>query len=431
FESLVKLLAFVAVGLFVTYEVYHGVDDLFANARANEHLARLMDWKQSVNPWDWGWLMVISMFAVLFLPRQFHMAVVENTDPVHVDKATWLFPLYLLIINLFVLPVAFAGHLHFHASGVDADTYVLGLPLLYGKQALALLVFIGGLSASTSMVIVATIALSIMVSNNIVMPLLLRPALLKESSAADLSPRLRLIRRLLILLILFTAYLYFHLIGGRTPLVSIGLISFVAVSQFAPAIIGGLFWKGATRAGAIAGLLGGFLVWAFCLPFPSLVEAGFLPQSILNEGLMGIHLLRPYAFLGLEGMDHISHAAFWSLLVNSLLYAGVSLYSRDPAIGRSQANLFVNISKYVGIDAETPVWRGKAFLQDIRLLLHRFLGPERGEALLVTYAHSNRIHLEKTVEASAELVSYAERLLAGAVGSSSARLLVASVVKEE
>ncbi|TAE53353.1 MAG: histidine kinase, partial [Bacteroidetes bacterium] len=147
FESLVKLLAFVAVGLFVTYEVYHGVGDLFANARANEHLARLMDWKQSVNPWDWCWLMVISMFAVLFLPRQFHMAVVENTDPGHVDKATWLFPLYLLIINLFVLPVAFAGHLHFHASGVDADTYVLGLPLLYGKQALALLVFIGGLSA--------------------------------------------------------------------------------------------------------------------------------------------------------------------------------------------------------------------------------------------------------------------------------------------
>ena len=265
-------------------------------------------------------MMVISMLAILLLPRQWQIGVVENVDEGHLKRALWLFPLYLLAISLFVLPIATAGLLRL-GPGVDADTYVLMLPLAAGKQALALFVFIGGLSAGTGMIIVETVALSTMVSNSLALPLLLRSNS-RVARGPNLSGLILGIRRATIVAVLLLGYSYFRLAGQGSALASIGLVSFAAVAQFAPGILGGLFWKGGTRQGVLVGLLGGLAVWAYTLLLPSFADAGLLPRSFLREGPFGIELLRPQALFGLTGMDSISNAVFWSALVNVGGYVG-------------------------------------------------------------------------------------------------------------
>ncbi|GAB4417892.1 MAG: ATP-binding protein [Bacteroidia bacterium] len=432
FESLVKLVAFLAVGIFVTYGIFDGMGDVFRQATASPELQMLFRFNPGglIDGWDWLWLLLLSMLAIVLLPRQFHVAVVENSHPSHLKKAIWLFPLYLFLINIFVLPVALGGRMIF-GEGTDPDTYVLALPQSESWHNLALFVFVGGLSAASSMVIVSTIALSIMASNHLVVPLLLRTRMIRGQYNQDISVRLIAIRRLIIVVVLLLAYVYFISIGQGHSLVSIGLVSFTAVAQFGPSLIGGIFWRGATRHGAVWGLLAGFVIWGFTLPFPSLVQSGYFDGDILSEGLFGIRALRPYALLGLDNMSEVSHAAFWSLLVNTGLYVGISLFTTPSALEHAQANLFVNIYKYEGNEREATLWRGKAYLQDIRMLLNRFLGEERARELLEGYARRNRINVDALAEADANLVRYAEKLLAGAVGSSSARLLTASVVKEE
>ncbi|MCX7135371.1 MAG: sodium:solute symporter, partial [Proteobacteria bacterium] len=261
FESVVKLLAFVAVGVYATYVLYDGFADIFTSAIEYPQLAKLLDFGgSSVDYTSWASLTFLSMLAIMFLPRQFQIAVVENVDERHLNKAVWLFPLYLLIINIFVLPITFAGMMHFPAGNVDADTFVLNLPIAQQQSLLTLTVFIGGLAAATGMVIVETIALSTMVCNNLVMPLLLRLNMLHLHKRADHSSLIVGIRRGAIVGVLMLGYAYFRLAGEAYALVSIGLISFAAVAQFAPAILGGMFWKGATRLGAICGLLAGFFI---------------------------------------------------------------------------------------------------------------------------------------------------------------------------
>src|SRR5689334_2524844 len=263
FESLVKLLAFLAVGVFVTFGMFNGFGDLFARAAAEPRLAAMLTPLESIAGGyaGWVWLTILSMMAIMFLPRQFQVTVVENLDERHLNKAIWLFPLYMLAINVFVLPIAFGGLLRFPEGSVDADTFVLTLPMAEKREWLALLVFIGGLSAATGMVIVETIALSTMVCNDLVMPVLLRMRRLRLNQRADLTRLLLGIRRGAIVLILLLGYLYFKLAGEAYALVSIGLISFAAVAQFAPVVLGGIFWKGGTRAGALAGLGAGFALW--------------------------------------------------------------------------------------------------------------------------------------------------------------------------
>jgi len=271
FESLVKLLAFLAVGIYVTFVVYDGLGDVFARAAANRELAPLLTPLEGLagNYASWAWLTILSMAAIMFLPRQFQVAVIENKDERHLNKAIWLFPVYMLAINLFVLPIAFGGRLHFPGGSVDADTFVLTIPMAEKQELLALLVFIGGLSAATGMVIVETIALSTMVCNDLVMPVLLRLRSLRLNERPDLTGLLLGIRRGAIVFVLLLGYLYFRVAGEAYALVSIGLMSFVAAAQFFPSIIGGILWKGATRLGALAGLSAGFLVWIYTLLLPS------------------------------------------------------------------------------------------------------------------------------------------------------------------
>ena len=432
FESVVKLVAFLAVGIFVTFFLYKGFGDLFGQGAMRPDIARLYEFESSgIDGSQWFWLSLLSMSAILFLPRQFHVAVVENTNPGFVHKAAWLFPLYLLLINVFVLPIAVGGLLEFPGGEAHPDTFVLSLPLSEGKPLLALLVAVGGFSAATGMVIVAVLALSIMISNNLVLPFLIRPGFLQSNRASDLSQALIGIRRVSIVIVLLFTYAYFKSVGTGYSLVSIGLISFTAAAQFAPLVIGGMYWKRANRMGAMAGLLAGFAVWAFTLPLPTLVETGNLPAHIMMEGLWGISWLKPHSLFGLTGMDPISHGAFWSLLFNTALFFGVSVYTRQSPLGVTQADIFVNIFKYRSGEGDYDVLRRRANVKDLQLLLQRFLGAERADALLEDYQRDNGLDLNKLREAPPDLVNYVEVQLSGAIGAASAQLIISSVSKEE
>jgi Na+/proline symporter/nitrogen-specific signal transduction histidine kinase len=430
-ESLVKLLAFIAVGLFVTYGMYNGFGDIFERAHGVPELSGLLLLGgASGNYTTWASLTFVSMLAVIFLPRQFQVAVVENVDERHIKKAIWLFPLYLFAINIFVLPIALGGLMHFPAGRVDADTFVLTLPISEQQPALALLAFIGGLSAATGMVIVETIALSTMVCNDLVMPVLLRWKVLRLTERRDVSALLLGIRRGAIIMVLVLGYLYFYLAGEAYALVSIGLISFSAVAQFAPAIVGGMYWKGGTRLGATCGLAAGFIVWLYTLLLPSFAKSGWLPIVFLSEGLFGLELLRPQNLFGLTGLDEISHCLFWSLLANIGLYVGVSLATRPGPVEHSQATLFVDALRQPS-EAGSRFWRGSASIGELTALLQRFLGPERARQAVAEYAPSAGTSRMPDTTADARLVHHVESLLAGAIGSASARVMVASVVEEE
>ncbi|MFZ2898709.1 MAG: sensor histidine kinase [Saprospiraceae bacterium] len=432
FESILKLGAFLAVGLFVTFGLYEGFGDLFRQAWTYEEIRGLLDLEQTgINGWSWFWLSLLSFFAVLLLPRQFHLAVVENTSDEHISRAAWMFPLYLLLINIFVLPIAFAGKMLIPADTSLPDLYVLDLPLQHGESLLALFAALGGFSAGASMVIVSTLALSITVSNNMVAPLLVHTSTVRKGWADDLPKRLLAIRRLSIVIVMLLAYGYFKWIGQQYTLVSVGLISFAAVAQFAPPIFIGLYWKRATRLGAMAGLGVGFLVWFYTLVLPTLSEVHLLGTGVVENGLFRIPWLRPGALFGLEGMDAVSNAAFWSLLLNAGTLAAVSLFTRQNALEITQADLFVDIYKYRTGSADYDVIRRQARLADVKLLLNRFLGEEKGERLLQAYALQYGRDLDKTPIADADLINYAETHLAGALGAASAKLMMSSIATED
>ena len=430
FESVVKLLAFLAVGLFVTYGMFGGFSELFQRAAAAPELARLLQLDSSRSG-TWTALILLSGLAIIFLPRQFQIIVVENVDESHVRRAVWLFPLYLVLINIFVLPLALGGLLHFQGQSFNPDTFVLTLPLSRGAEALALLVFIGGLSAATGMVIVETIALSTMVCNDLVMPWLLRLRWFGVSERRDLSGILLGIRRAAIVLILLLGYIYFRAAGEAYALVGIGLISFAAVAQFAPAMFGGMYWKQGTRAGAVAGLLGGFAVWLYTLLLPSFARSGWIDPGFVEQGLWGIGALKAQALFGLSGLDEISHSLWWSLFANIGLYVLVSLNSRPDALEAGQAERFVDVFRHGELASDARLWRGTASVDELVSLLERFLGPLRARQQLAAFAAAHGAADWKALPADAEFVRFAEAQLSGAIGSASARVMVASVAREE
>ena len=429
FESVVKLAAFLAVGLFVTFGIYGGFGDIFVQAQVSDALGRLFTIDGVAAHTSWITLTLLAMAAVVVLPRQFQVLVVENVDEGHLRKAIWLFPLYLLLINIFVLPIAFAGLLQFPNGGVDADTFVLAVPMKAQNPALALVAFIGGLSAATGMIIVETVALATMVSNDLVMPLLLRFGRLHLSERKDLTGIVLTIRRVTIIFVVLLGYGYVRLIGESYALVTIGLVSFAAAMQFAPAIVGGLYWKGATKAGALAGLGAGFLVWNYTLLLPSSARSGWITQTFVDNGPFGIALLKPYALFGLEGLDPISHATIWTMLVNVGLFVGVSLMTSQSMIERSQAVQFVDIFKQTAEGGR--LWRGRVTTGDLRQLLERFIGEARANAAFSRFERDSQRRLQDHGAADSEIVSYAERQLAGVLGAASARIMVASVLREE
>ena len=428
FESIVKLAAFVAVGIFVTLGLLGlGGPDLPPVAD-NAAAAVLLDPK--LIPFhDWVAISVLAAFAVILLPRQFQVMVVESSSENQVRRAVWLFPLYLLLINLFVIPIALAGLLTFPGGAVEADTFVLTIPIAFERPWLALVVFIGGLSAATSMVIVETIALSTMISNDLVLPLLLR-RWQGRSTHADAGQVLLLIRRGAIVLILLLGYAYYQVAGEAYALVSIGLISFAAIAQFAPAVIGGLYWRGGAREGAAAGLLAGFMVWVYTLLLPSFAKSGWLSTEFRDSGILGIDALRAQALFGFDGWNEITHCLFWSLCANIGAFLLVSSLRAPNAVEAAQATAFVDALRRRNLTG-LPLWRGSAEITELTRLSERFLGGARTRTAFLDYAHSRGCASVSTLPADAKTVEFAENLLSGAIGGASARVMVASVTQEE
>ncbi|MFD1186669.1 ATP-binding protein [Pontibacter rugosus] len=431
FESVLKLVVFLVAGIFVTYVVFNGFDDVMAQAQQLPNFEQLMTFSNQSGYAEWFWMVFLSMLAILFLPRQFQVAVVENVDEQHLNKAMWLFPLYLFVINIFVLPIALGGDILFAPGTYDADMFVLAIPLSQGQNLLALLVYLGGYSAATSMVIVATIALSVMMSNNLIMPLMINTPYFKTSNQDRLARILLYSRRLCILVVLLLAYMYYKGVAEYYSLVEVGLVSFAAVAQFAPAVIGGIFWKEGTKGGALAGITVGAALWFYTLVIPSIVGVGMLPPSVMSQGPFGIELLKPFELFGLQGMDYISHAMFWTMFLNTGFYVGVSLLSRQTSQERNQAEVFVDIFRYSTVYESSIVWKGTAYIPDIKSLLVNFLGDKRTETALKTYQRKYPAPEDASGKADPKLVTYAEKLLSGVIGTSSARIMVASVVKEE
>ena len=424
FESLVKLAAFLAVGLFVVYGLIGGFGELHRRT-VEAGLESLLGFAATgLSYTDWFGYTLLSALAFIVLPRMFQVAVIENLERDHLRTASWLFPLYLLAINLFVLPVALAGRLLGHSG----DMVMLDLPLAAGAHFFAFLAFIGGLSAATAMVIVATVAVATMVSNDLLMPALLRLRPLGLERRPDVSGLVLGIRRTAIVALMLAGYGVFRLAPPDLPLVRLGLIAFVAVAQVAPALLLGLYWRRANRLGAAWGLLVGTALWGYTLVVPMAVEAGLLAGTLLDPGPFGWSLLRPQALFGLEGLDPVTHAVFWSLGANLVTLVVVSLTTEADPLQRVQALFFVDV--HDGARSVRP-WRGEARVAVLQELLTRFLGPARSASFFRREGRRRGRALAPSDPVDAELVQRAERELARAVGATSARLLVGSVVRGE
>src|SRR5580692_717475 len=428
-ESIIKLLAFLTVGVFVTFVMFHGPFALFARALQQPHIAAVL----TTAPQFAGFcaMTALSLFAILLLPRQFHVSVVENHSEAEIRRAAWLFPVYLVLINLFVLPIATAGLLTFPAGRIDSDMFVVALPLAVHSELITLIAFIGGLSAATAMVIVESVALAIMVSNDIVMPLLLkrRATHIGEplGEPQDAGAQLLTTRRIAIFAILFLAYIYYRS-AGEAQLAAIGLLSFAAVAQLAPAFFGGLVWRRGTAPGAIAGMSAGILVWGYTLLLPSISEAGLVGTRVLTDGPWGFALLRPQALFGID-LPPLVHGVLVSLAVNIVCYIACSLSRRPTAIERVQADLFVP-STLAPIAPSFRLRRASVNVEELTATIARYLGEERTRESFASFAASRRLTIEPQAEADFQLLQYGEYLLASAIGAASSRLVLSLLLRQ-
>src|SRR5438876_3412248 len=337
-ESVVNLVAFPAGGIWVTWGVFGGLGEIFGSIARDPVWSTLLtlDQPQTASHSRWAAMLLISMMAVMFLPRQFHVLVVQNPRARDVNALAWSVPLYLLLINLFVLPIAFAGLLVFPESGGQADSFILRLPLHFESRIISVVVFLGGFSAATAMIVVDSLALSKMITNDVILPMLLRRRRLEDIYLVTLY-----YTRAAMLAVVGLGFAWARMERGQLLLVEMGLLSFIAVSQCAPAILLGLYWRRGNRKGAAAGISAGFALWFYTLIIPALVKEGLVPTSVLADGPFGLQWLNPTALLGLSGLDVTTHGVFWSLFVNIGLFVLVSLLSEQDADDRSQAAAFV------------------------------------------------------------------------------------------
>ncbi len=415
FESAIKLIAFLLVGFFVTYGLFHGFGDIFSRVQQSSYAPLMKIGEGSpVSLLEWVSLTFLSMMAILFLPRQFHVAVVENYSVDHIKKAMWLFPLYLFLINIFVLPIAYGGLLLGDVQS-KADYFVLSIPMHYGHSLLAIIVFIGGFSAATAMIIVESIALSTMVMNSFVMPTLWDLSAIKNFHAVILN-----IKRLVILGCVFLGYAFAIYIGDFYSLVDIGLKSFEAVTIFAPSILLGLYWKGGNKKGAIAGILAGFSVWIYTLLIPSLMRAGIIQKGDFLETLFNSTLLNPTALFGLQGLDRWSHSLFWGLFLNICFYVGVSLLTRQSDAETHQAIVFVDSFSPLPIG---PVHRPTG-IAEVENILGQYIGPAEAREAVDSFLKKNGLNRSSLAgDWLLKLRQEAERTLSGALGTSISTLV--------
>jgi len=413
-EAVVKLVALLAVGIFVVWGIGGGIGATLDRIDSSA----LGAWQ--IKPDRWLALTGLSAAAFLCLPRMFQVLVVENEQESHLRTASWAFPLYVLLMSLFVVPIAVVG-LDLLPEGSNPDLFVLSLPLAEGKNGLALLSFIGGFSSATSMVIVASIALSTMVSNHIVMPIWLSRQAGGAMVSGDVRSVVIMARRLSIIGVLALGFLYYRVSGGGEALAAIGLISFSGVAQFLPALLGGLFWRGANRLGALAGLSVGGALWLWCLFLPSFGPDVLLSAGVMADGPWGIGWLRPYQMFGFVGMDPLVHGVFWSMSLNALAFIVVCVLTFPTPLERLQGAQFVNVFDH---SANSRGWSGAmAQSEDLMIMAQRILGPRDAQTLFRAAAEDQGLQ-GYLPEPTPDFLRRLERELAGSVGAATAHAMI-------
>ncbi|TCV92881.1 Na+/proline symporter [Luteibacter rhizovicinus] len=412
-ESLIKLLAFVAIG------VYAFIKGPGLEATLREPVMQL---EHGGFPPGFVAQTLLAFCAMFCLPRQFQIGVVECEDPRDLRKARWLFPIYMILVMLAVLPIVGAGMNIASVRNGAADAWVLNLPLAHGDSSVALLAFVGGFSAATGMVIVAAVALSTMISNDLVMPALLRIRSLNLEQRSDVSHIVLRVRRVAIVALAAMAYAYYRIIADAENLAATGLLAFAAVAQFAPAIVSALYWRGASRVGVYVGLLAGFLCWAYTLLLPAMTRSGWLPAHWMNDGPFDISWLKPQELFHLSGWDPVTHGTFWSLLINVASLIFISLRFRPSVAERLHAALFVD--PYVRIASGAGDWRGRVTVRDLGTIAGRIVGERVTVKAFAEYGQRNGGALQPTDAADRSLIQFTERLLASAVGAASARRML-------
>lgn len=426
FESIVKLLAFLVLGIYVIYGLFDGVGDVFSKASEVTELKDLVNFEIDGGFADWFWVSLISGFAFLLLPRQFQVGSIEAGKEQHILTAMRVTPVYLLLINLFVVPIALAGLVLTPES--NPDFFVLSLPMMHNQQFIAILVFLGGFSAATSMILVSTTALSTMMSNYIFIPMVLRAQKEEVSERTDYQSILLFWRRVSIVIIMLLALLYFKTLIVHDSLVQIGIISFIAIAQLAPAFFGGLYWKRATKKAAMAGIISGLIIWFSFLVWPN-IELSLQAISGFQNEMYGAKLISNMTEM--MGVSTTVASIILSLLVNVGFYTYYSFTTEQSAQELNQAELFVGIFEYSSSYDSSVAWRGTAYFPDIRSLLRQFIGDDRTDAVLDRYARRNSIDWEANPKVDSRMISYLERILTGIIGPSSARIMISNVVEEE
>ncbi|MFD1331032.1 NahK/ErcS family hybrid sensor histidine kinase/response regulator [Methylopila musalis] len=424
-ETAIKLAAFVVAGVFVLFHMFDGPADLIDKARAAETLDLFA---APPAPSAFLAIVAVSFAATLLLPRQFHVTVVEAHDPAETRTAAWLFPAYLAVITLLVAPLALGGlTLLGETATADPDFYLLSLPLSADAHWIATFVFLGGLSAATSMVIVETVALAIIASNDLAIPALLRG---RGAALPDMSRRLLMIRRLAIGAIIALAYVA-HRMADGAALAQLGLLSLAATAQLAPAFFIGLLWRRATAPGAVAGILVGLALWGWTLVLPNLGPRLGLPNAVLAQGPFDIAWLRPEALFGGPFADTFSHGVFWSLALNVAALVFVSLLRAPTAIELQQSDAFRDDGAAREDDGDAAPfrpWRARVTTADVMQTVARYIGPERAERAFRSYEAGRAAPLVGHGEVDATTLRFAERLLASAIGAASSRLVLSMLL---
>lgn len=428
FESLIKLVIFLIVGLYVTFYLFNGTTDIYQQIASDASFNTITQLDGLEDGFTWFFMIMLSSMAIFLLPRQFQMAIVENNRERHLKNAIWLFPLYLLLFNVFIIFIAWGGKLKLGES-VSADYYILSLPLANNNNFLAVLVFIGGLSAIVSMVVVSTLSLSNMVSNNLVIPY----GFIGKFSVGESKENtnfIKRIRRVSIFSIIALAYLFYVEFSIESSLYSIGLISFIIIAQLGPSFFLGLYWNRGSLKGAIVGIFVGMAITVYTLILPFTLYAFSTAGDFINLGPYGIVGLKPNALFGLDFISPPAHAFFWSILGNTFCYLFISLSTKGNYRERNYAEMIVNKALVDSSNNNALVWKGEAYVSDIRSILNRLLGVQKTNEALNRFFENNALPLN-TQMANAQLINYSERLLTGSIGSASAKILIASVIKED
>lgn len=419
-ESFFKLIFFVILGLFVVYVVFNGFEDIYRQAEKLPDFAAKNSFNGLEGSFNWFLMLMLSMSAIFLLPRQFHTAIIENRKEKHIKTAIWLFPLYLLIFNFFVFPIAWGGKILFFGQDVNPELYSILIPQKFGNIFISTLVFFGGLSACISMIIISSISLSIMLSNNIIIPYGWLDKF-KSENDTDNTKSIVNIRKVSIFLLIISGFIFYkYLLLGKS-LFSIGLVSFVLIAQLGPSFFGAIFWRRGTYAGSVSGIIVGVLLCFLGLILPSFSE-NFVQSEFYQSEF--------FSFFKIPYLSPITQIFFWSMLVNSALFILISANTVSNYRERNYAELYVDIDDYIQNHENAYIWKGTANVSDIQKILGRFLGQKKTEQALKIFNLKYNI-TDESDTADSRFIKFSENLLSGRIGTASAKILIEGVTKED